>query len=100
MDIKSLLFWTLPIVLFLFKTQRFGDWILSPSSGGTYLGTSYINWAQLSRFHLKTKTEYSPRNVVFKIKTGWIISRNTIIVLIYHHHKHFDLIYKYYYLGE
>jgi hypothetical protein len=29
-------FWTLSIVLFLFKTQRFGDWILSPSSGKTY----------------------------------------------------------------
>jgi hypothetical protein len=29
-------FWTLSIVFFLFKTQRFGDWILFPSSGGTY----------------------------------------------------------------
>jgi hypothetical protein len=28
--------WTLSIVLFSFKTQRFGDWILSPSSGETY----------------------------------------------------------------
>jgi hypothetical protein len=34
--IQLLFFWTLSIVLFLFKTQRFGDWILSPSSGGTY----------------------------------------------------------------
>jgi hypothetical protein len=29
-------FWTLSIVLLLLKTQRFGDCILSPSSGGTY----------------------------------------------------------------
>jgi hypothetical protein len=31
--------------VFLFKTQRFGDWILSPSST-----TDSIDWAQLSRF--------------------------------------------------
>jgi hypothetical protein len=30
-----LCFCALSIVLFLFKTQRFGDWIPSPSSGGT-----------------------------------------------------------------
>jgi hypothetical protein len=30
--------WTLAIVLFLFKTQRFGVWFLFPSSGGTYSG--------------------------------------------------------------
>jgi hypothetical protein len=40
-------------------TQRFGDWILSA------IGTSSIDWAQLSRFYLKTQTEYSLRNVVF-----------------------------------
>jgi hypothetical protein len=33
----SYCFWTLSIVLFLFKTtQRFGDWILFPSSVETY----------------------------------------------------------------
>jgi hypothetical protein len=32
---QILRFWTLSIVLFLFKTQRFGDWILPPSSGNT-----------------------------------------------------------------
>jgi hypothetical protein len=26
----------LKTALFIFKTQRFGDWILSPSSGKTY----------------------------------------------------------------
>jgi hypothetical protein len=35
--LQILCFWTLSIVLFLFKKQRFGDWILSPSSGKTYL---------------------------------------------------------------
>jgi hypothetical protein len=36
-------FWTLSIGPdFLFKTQRFRDWILSPSSGGTYsFGPNY-----------------------------------------------------------
>jgi hypothetical protein len=34
--LQLLCFWTLPIVLFLFKTQRFGDWILSPSSSRTW----------------------------------------------------------------
>jgi hypothetical protein len=29
------------------------------------MGTSSIDWAQLSRFHLKTETECSFRNVVF-----------------------------------
>jgi hypothetical protein len=62
------MFWTLSIILFLsktlsclyFKTQRFGDWILSPE-----IGTSSINWAQMSEFYLKTETESSLRNVVF-----------------------------------
>jgi hypothetical protein len=41
--VQVLCFWTLSIVLslsktvlFIFKTQRFGDQILSPSSGKTY----------------------------------------------------------------
>jgi hypothetical protein len=29
------------------------------------IGTSCIDWAQLSRFYLKTETESSLRNVVF-----------------------------------
>jgi hypothetical protein len=32
---EIIVFWTLPRVLLLFKTQRFGDWILSPPSRGT-----------------------------------------------------------------
>jgi hypothetical protein len=32
---------------------------------GPEIGTGYIDWAQLSRFHLKTETESSLRNVVF-----------------------------------
>jgi hypothetical protein len=31
--VELLCFWTLSIILFLFKTQRFGDWILHPPSG-------------------------------------------------------------------
>jgi hypothetical protein len=35
--VHLLCFWTLPIVLFLLKSQQcFGDWILSPSSCGIY----------------------------------------------------------------
>jgi hypothetical protein len=40
MLIQLLCFWTYFIVLFLFKTQCFGDWILSPSSG-----KNLLNWA-------------------------------------------------------
>jgi hypothetical protein len=35
--------------LLLFKTQRFGDWILSPFSGGLETGTSSVDWVLLSR---------------------------------------------------
>jgi hypothetical protein len=35
--VKILGFWNVSIVLFLFKRQNFGDWILSPSSGKTYV---------------------------------------------------------------
>jgi hypothetical protein len=46
-----------------FKTQCFGDWILWIS--GPEIGTSPIDWAQLSEFYLKTETESSLRNVMF-----------------------------------
>jgi hypothetical protein len=35
--IQLLSFWTNPSSCFLFKTQRLGDWILSPSSGESLL---------------------------------------------------------------
>jgi hypothetical protein len=54
--VQILCFWTVSIVLssskkpscLFFRTQRFGDWILSPSSGKTYslspeIGTSSID---------------------------------------------------------
>jgi hypothetical protein len=44
-----------------FKTRRFGDCITSPSPE---TGISSIDWAQPSRFHPKTETESSLRNVV------------------------------------
>jgi uncharacterized membrane protein (Fun14 family) len=37
---------------------------------GAEIGIIYIDWAQLSRFYLKTETEVSLQNVVFQIKTG------------------------------
>jgi hypothetical protein len=60
-----------PSCCLFFKTQRVGGWTLPLSSGSPYLrsgpeiGTSSIDWAQLSRFYLKTETESSLRNVVF-----------------------------------
>jgi hypothetical protein len=39
--VPLLVFWTLSIVQSLFKKQRFGDWVLSPSSG-----KSLLSWAQ------------------------------------------------------
>jgi hypothetical protein len=70
---SSCLYLKSPSCLF-FKTQRFGDWILSPSSGETYSGTSSVDWAQMSRFYLKTETESSLRNVVF-----WKINRTLFL---------------------
>jgi hypothetical protein len=52
----------------LFKTRRFGDWNLSPSSSGTYSETISIYWVQLCTLHLKTETESSLRNAVFEMK--------------------------------
>jgi hypothetical protein len=85
--IQLLCFWALSIVLVLFKTQR--PYLLTCPE----MWTSSIDWGQLSRFHMKTETQPSLRNVVcFKLKTErWIVSRNTITVLIQHRHKHLDL---------
>jgi hypothetical protein len=71
--VQRLCFWTLSIVLslfkmsscFSFKTQRFRNWILSPSSGKTQswkwhrcpvIGTSSIDWTQLSMPVLLNRT--------------------------------------------
>jgi hypothetical protein len=43
-----------------FKTLRFEDQSLSPE-----IGTSCNDWAQLSRFYLKSETESTFRNGVF-----------------------------------
>jgi hypothetical protein len=46
---------------------------------------------KLSRYHLKTETDSSPRN--FAQNTGrWIMSKIVIVILIYHHHKPVDRI--------
>jgi hypothetical protein len=65
-----------PPSCFYLKTPCFGDWILSlfqikPAKLDTIdgasqeAGTSSIDWAQQSRFYLKTETESSLRNVLF-----------------------------------
>jgi hypothetical protein len=58
------------------------------------IGTSSIDWAQLSRCHLKTETESSLRNVVnFVVKTRrWIMSRHRRILLVNRRHKALNLI--------
>jgi hypothetical protein len=40
------------------------------------IGTSSIDWAQLSRFYLKTETETSMRNVVLKYKQDGVLDEN------------------------
>jgi hypothetical protein len=79
------------MVLFLFKTHNVLETgiVLCLQEKPNQLGpidraTPYfqsIDWAQLSRFYLKTETKSSLRNVVFEIKTGrWIMSTNIIFV--------------------
>jgi hypothetical protein len=55
---------------------------------GPEIGTNSIDWAQLSRFHLKTETESS--HVSNKNRT-MDLSRNTITVLTYNRQKLLDL---------
>jgi hypothetical protein len=75
---SSCLYLKTPSCLF-FKIQRFGDWILSPSSGP--IGTSSIDWAQLSRFCLKTETEDSPSQGSHKqTSLSWVGLEPTIPV--------------------
>jgi hypothetical protein len=53
-------------------------------------GASFIDWAQLNRFYLKTETQSRLRNIVFYIKTGRCkMSRNIMFVLMYNGHSHF-----------
>jgi hypothetical protein len=35
LSMKVMCFWTLSVIQFVFRTQRFRDWILCTSSGGT-----------------------------------------------------------------
>jgi hypothetical protein len=66
--IQILCLYILPIFLLLIKKQRFGDWILSPSSQ-TFRSYLYIQYGPgiypKFRKHLKTETESSLRNVAF-----------------------------------
>jgi hypothetical protein len=87
---KSLWRWYISInIMFLdiihrpvnFSKHNVSETGLSPSSGETYsvghnpkIGTSSIDWAQPSRFYLKTETESSLRSVVF-----WKIKRTVFL---------------------
>jgi hypothetical protein len=44
------------------------------------MGSSSIDWAQLNRFCLKTDTEFSLRNVVFKYKHDSVLDENRTMV--------------------
>jgi hypothetical protein len=56
-------------VLGLYTISRY--WYRCPE-----IGTSCIDWAQLSRFYLKTETESSLGNVVFKYKQNGMLDKN------------------------
>jgi hypothetical protein len=64
------------------------------------IGTSCIDWAQLNRFYLKTETESSLRNVLFrKIKRTVFLDKDRTMANVqkhnicsnYHRHKLLDL---------
>jgi hypothetical protein len=83
--------WTTSIVQVFNLKQRFGDWIMSPSSG-----KSLLSWAQ-SKEQVPIRTPEPTPEKVYKpntTKTGrWIMLKKSIIVLICHRHKHLDPIY-------
>jgi hypothetical protein len=43
------------------------------------MGTSSVDWAQLSRFYLKTETESSLQNVVLKYKQDGVLDKNRMM---------------------
>jgi hypothetical protein len=59
-------------LVFCLKTRRFGDWTQSPFqvelTQSLVTSSSSIYWVQLTRFHLKTKTETALQNVLSQIK--------------------------------
>jgi hypothetical protein len=64
MLIQLLCFWTLSIALFLFKTQRFGVWILSTFSGEpTQLGP-------IDRASIHLRAPAPTRDRVYKSSTA------------------------------
>jgi hypothetical protein len=92
MLIQLLCFWTLFIVLFLFKTYCFGEWILSLSSVKAY-SVGAISVSETLCFELQNMTE-------FEIKSGRLImSRNNSCFKIYGeikfepHHINYHMLY-------
>jgi hypothetical protein len=52
-------FWTLSIFLvFIYRTQRFGDWILSPSSGKKPTGMQDICWKEEKVLQIEPNSTY------------------------------------------
>jgi hypothetical protein len=51
-----------------------------------------VDWAEQSRFYLRTETDSSLQNVVFLIEIGrWIMSKKKFILTINHRHKTSDV---------
>jgi hypothetical protein len=73
--VQLLSFWTLSIVQFLFKTHRFGDWILSPSSDKSWLSSVQS---------IKLVPITGPPETGDRRQDGrWITCRNSMVTLIY-----------------
>jgi hypothetical protein len=102
--------WTLPIVLSLSKKKTNTVLFIFPNTTfrrlnfisvfrtgpGPVIGTSSIDWAQLSRFYLKMETESSPRNVAFwEINMAVVLDKGRTtdnVQLMYHGRKLLDII--------
>jgi hypothetical protein len=74
--------WTLSIVLLLFKTRRFGDWIHRRQGLALSIGPNWIGFTWRRR-EIPVSTE------------RWIMSRNIIFALMYRRHKLLDFFSRY-----
>jgi hypothetical protein len=52
----------------------------------TETGTSCIDWAQLSRFYLKTGRVQSPKRCVLKYKQDSVLNKNRTMDIVQKHH--------------
>jgi hypothetical protein len=65
---ESLLRWSIITIIMFLEIIHYPS--ISPE-----IGTNSIDWAQLSRFYLKTETESSLRNVVLKYKQDGVLDK-------------------------